>query len=1159
MADNKSDVSSQSSDTVIIHDLPESPTNPTGYLQFGESTDSAEDAKVSTTPVIHLERPQIRSPVSPKIQAGKSPKSGRKALKLGKLGKTPKSSVMTRSKSRAMRPSSPIPIRGISPIHHSIGPVPPTPGTEAPFDTPFGAFKDVPTLSSESLDNPFDQIPRKKGRSAKIIRTDCFSCRPTTSTTTTISTPQASTSRPDDPMASNLRQQLVISTFEEDPAIIEAARSQEEPIDQHLSSTRIDEKQDSLASTVNFNPKHATTPTLEAELHRIEQLWEAEKDKLANLAMELKETRQALIERDQKVEDLAIHQEQEQVDHEQELIALRQDMERRSAQYEEDINQLETDHFQNVAELTAQYDACQVKITSLRNLIKRKDLTHEQAAKKWAEQSQEHVGAMKLMEDERYAKENRLERILEDSEKKAKELTETIRRKSLEKNIQIEELYQEKTDYESACIAKEKELDDLQAEYKRNKKELEEAEEARFYTEIHNQEIEEKCSQLEEELKTTQAKCEEERQEWKTMMDTVQKQMMEKISSLKNHVHELEENKQRQEKNTAQEQQASHQGSQVSKSITYLQPEMGAQFQDIRYPSLGENNPQRADTSRIDNPLRQGNNPRDNPGNVTISSTGSQHSTQCTGTQRDYMISMPSTQAVGYQTARQPLNYDPMAQVHAPSLRPAAQVSQQPALTLQAPNQQQQIPNPFLIQQGQAAVVNPMQPGVPTPMVNPMTQGLPPTMGNPMTQGQMPMVNPMQPGYTPGMPPPTGSHAIYYHQPGYFQNKSPPPKKMDEEKSTSVDQPPTEERSTVRRGRTGPYLKPFEGLPRKFTGEGKFNSCPVAHLECLKDYFWAHQIEDDDAEKLNRFKMSLEGPARVWIGELKAESFAEAARKFVKLYAGVGTYRATEDRMRGIRWKEGDSLETYRQQLSTLAEAIGQKVDVKTGKLSEQFKSQFIRGLPSDYQESLENLEVEECSIDNIMHKVKRREARKLERRGYKSTAKVAWEDTALAIEAAPSNTTILKPDLSDITGEISSEIKETLSNVLTSYAKEDNKEKNRSKYSRKDRSRSRDSRNKSYYRSQSRDRSRSRSRSRGDSKHRGNSRDNSRYRSNSRGRDRDSSRIKDRQPTPGPNGRRSFNPAEAECFHCKQKGHTKNRCKVLYEEMHQYFHPSQA
>ena len=408
----------------------------------------------------------------------------------------------------------------------------------------------------------------------------------------------------------------------------------------------------------------------------------------------------------------------------------------------------------------------------------------------------------------------------------------------------------------------------------------------------------------------------------------------------------------------------------------------------------------------------------------------------------------------------------------------------------------------------------------------------------------------------------------------------------------------------------GVPLKLTDYMPRRFDGvknlEGK------AHIDSLRDYFSIQGITDD-RQKVNLFKLSLEGQARIWLDASKESMFFEdLALEFIKHFTGITSYQSNLHKFRSLKWNETESLELYKQKLLLLSQIIGNE---KYGEdYSKELKTQFKLGLPISYQTHMTDLD-EDSPLELI---VKRTQTLWDTKRLNQSTAgQVTFSDTTtgLGMVTQELDRNELR-ERGDVSEKVVEKLAYALENALTGKGKKEssayyfNKSRGDSRFQndRRFRSNSRERynsgdrntyRNKentyrndnaNRYRSDSRSRNESRSRydnqyrSRDSSWERGRSRERrsgfrdnrqsgwspggrrsfgsySRSREASRERNRSKSPYsskqeyrssRERDPTPGPS-------TKGLCYGCKSSSHKMRECPALLKDLKKYFGEGQS
>ena len=397
-------------------------------------------------------------------------------------------------------------------------------------------------------------------------------------------------------------------------------------------------------------------------------------------------------------------------------------------------------------------------------------------------------------------------------------------------------------------------------------------------------------------------------------------------------------------------------------------------------------------------------------------------------------------------------------------------------------------------------------------------------------------------------------------------------------------------------GNNNVKLKLTDYMPRRFDGvknvEGK------AHMDTLNDYFAIQGIVDD-RQKVNLFKLSLEGQARIWLDPIKEMMpFNQLSIEFIKHFTGITSYQSNLHRFRSLRWNETESLELYKQKLLLLSQIIGNE---KPGEsYSKELKTQFKLGLPLSYQTHMTDLD-EDSPLDLI---VKRAQTLWDTKRLNQTTAgQVTFADTTTGLGMVVQNneTEVLK-DKETNSDAMVQKLVYALEGVFknrnstgmrgnSTFRFQDDRRSRpeyRNKYSNDNRNTFRDSRSNSRdrfgnngFRNRSRENSweRGRSRERRDG-FRGRYDKNTSFRQNSwspntrrsyepNNRSRENSQerrfgspgrspsrgrtyksVRERDPTPNP---------KRSCFGCKSTSHQMRECPVLYKDLKEYFGGSQS
>ena len=473
----------------------------------------------------------------------------------------------------------------------------------------------------------------------------------------------------------------------------------------------------------------------------------------------------------------------------------------------------------------------------------------------------------------------------------------------------------------------------------------------------------------------------------------------------------------------------------------------------------------------------------------------------------------------------------------------------------------------------------------------------------------------VEPPHTfPGTPHPSVDARYHYHAPPPTPATSHAFEEAWEEYEEYEARRPRHRSRERRHGRSRRHhydkeqsVKIYDGLPRKFDGER--NKDPVAHLDSYEDYCKVQRMTTGD-EKLDRFGLTLEGSARRWFSSIKPKTWQELTLQFTRQYTGTKTYSIANERFKNLKWNEGqESLETYRQNLTTLAQGVNRYLEVddvtgmRTGEISKEFKSQFIMGLPHDYRMAMTDLN-EDDDFGVLMRRAEKFEGLKCEEGKNKPSA--------MKVQIQPATTPDSSGGETENMAHLFKHALNAISQVHESYRKpystgrnsrsSSNDSRYRKDHYTRERSRSRQrysrqpyrskdhrssSRDRRDHRSNSRNRhnyrSTSRNRYRSDSRGRNGYRSRRDYRSNSRSRNDNYTRYHDKYKRSRSNSRSSRSPSRSRssssssqysgssdssrrtrastpfgksgaCFGCGQEGHWKNECPLSSDSEKSHF-----
>jgi len=112
----------------------------------------------------------------------------------------------------------------------------------------------------------------------------------------------------------------------------------------------------------------------------------------------------------------------------------------------------------------------------------------------------------------------------------------------------------------------------------------------------------------------------------------------------------------------------------------------------------------------------------------------------------------------------------------------------------------------------------------------------------------------------------------------------------------------------------GTTLRFKEFFASKFNGTRV--SSPYAHIFCFTDYCGMHGAElTSDELKIERFKFTLEGKARLWVEGKQFTSFDELAEAFTGRFSGISSRNGAIESFNRTRLEPGEKVEEYLQRL----------------------------------------------------------------------------------------------------------------------------------------------------------------------------------------------------------------------------------------------------
>lgn len=131
-------------------------------------------------------------------------------------------------------------------------------------------------------------------------------------------------------------------------------------------------------------------------------------------------------------------------------------------------------------------------------------------------------------------------------------------------------------------------------------------------------------------------------------------------------------------------------------------------------------------------------------------------------------------------------------------------------------------------------------------------------------------------------------------------------------------------------------LRASDFLPPKFLGNQGQN--PMAHWLSFSDYCTMHQLPD--AQKIERFKITLGGEARTWIDGKQFANVNALRQRFLEQFSGMHTRDGTVKMFRKEKYRMGEAVESYCTRLRMIANQLNYNQDM--------VKDQFLDGLPDN-------------------------------------------------------------------------------------------------------------------------------------------------------------------------------------------------------------------
>lgn len=131
-------------------------------------------------------------------------------------------------------------------------------------------------------------------------------------------------------------------------------------------------------------------------------------------------------------------------------------------------------------------------------------------------------------------------------------------------------------------------------------------------------------------------------------------------------------------------------------------------------------------------------------------------------------------------------------------------------------------------------------------------------------------------------------------------------------------------------------LRASDYLPARYNGEN-IDEAP-AHILSFTDYAELHTL--NDAQKIQKFKITLSGAARLWYEGKAFADFDDLKDQFLAYFSAAHTRESAVAAFRSCSLKLSETAEQYRQRVERFADRLGYN--------AEMVKDQFLAGLPSE-------------------------------------------------------------------------------------------------------------------------------------------------------------------------------------------------------------------
>ena len=148
-----------------------------------------------------------------------------------------------------------------------------------------------------------------------------------------------------------------------------------------------------------------------------------------------------------------------------------------------------------------------------------------------------------------------------------------------------------------------------------------------------------------------------------------------------------------------------------------------------------------------------------------------------------------------------------------------------------------------------------------------------------------------------------------------------------------------------------PPLRRLDHFPNKFHGAKNEDAC--GHWLEMEDFWQAQNIPAQN--RIDNFKLSLSGKARLWFEGKNFANIQELKTAFVNHYAGVRERNATRAKLKQEKLKPGETVDEFLTRLQPMLQALNyddaQKIDLLNDCLSEEMLFEVNMLNPGNLQE----------------------------------------------------------------------------------------------------------------------------------------------------------------------------------------------------------------